>query len=145
MYQIIHGKYAGMKPSNSSQHTRPEFISFHTDYLNNLLFRTVSNDRNAISSGLNRVLRARCDDARWEEDFNIFKHRRFRPFQLVYDGYIKEKQYLMPATLGNQADHLNSGQLTELLSVLGASSPEQLLATLIFYTTYFSRTYYERY
>ena len=70
------------------------------------------------------------------EDYNIFKHRRFRPFQLVYDGYVKEKQYSMPATLGNQPDHLTSEQLTQLLTVLGSSSPEQLLTTLIFLTTY---------
>ena len=92
---------------------------------------------NSIFSGLNRVLKARCDDQGvTAEDYNIFKHRRFRPFQLVYDGYIKEKQYLMPATTGNQPDHLTTDQLTQLLTVLGDTTPEQLLTTLIFLTTY---------
>jgi hypothetical protein len=93
--------------------------------------------QNSVFSGLNRVLKARCDDhGVTTEDYNIFKHRRFRPFQLVYDGYLKEKQYLMPATSGNQPDHLTSEQLTQLLTVLGDTTPEQLLTTLIFLTTY---------
>ena len=70
------------------------------------------------------------------EDYNIFKHRRFRPFQLVYDGYLKEKQYTMKASANAQADHLTEDDTAQLLSVLGTSDPEQLLASLIFFTTY---------
>mgnify|MGYP001057006439 CR=1 FL=1 len=88
------------------------------------------------TSGLNRVLRARCDDLNVGEDYNIFKHRRFRPFQLVYDGYVKQKQYTMKALTNTQADHLSEDDTARLLSVLGTSDPEQLLASLIFYTTY---------
>ncbi|XP_063677598.1 uncharacterized protein LOC134813644 [Bolinopsis microptera] len=42
----------------------------------------------------------------------------------------------MKAPTNTQADHLSEDDTARLLSVLGTSDPEQLLASLIFYTTY---------
>ena len=84
----------------------------------------------AILSGLNRVLLFRSNG-----EFNIFKHSRFAPFRRVFDGYLKEMQ-ATEIIDAYKCDTITVVDEEKIEAFLGWATPEQLLTSLIYKTTF---------
>lgn len=84
----------------------------------------------AILCGLNRVLLSRSN-----EEFNIFKHSRFAPFRRVFDGYLKEMQ-ATEIIETYKCDIITVIDEDKIEALLGWATPEQLLTSLVYKTTF---------
>lgn len=85
-----------------------------------------------IIQGLNRNLKASCEDDDFELD--LLKSKRFSHFRKVFDGWIKTKQSIEDAP-AKKSGILSSQQQVDLTRTFNRDDPRSLLRAVVYFAT----------